>query len=473
MRYLITFLLLGVGQGLYAQMITYDWQSSTYLPPTISCVNQGATIGYRIVNLNTFAKKVLINGRMISFSTDRPTEIATLFRIKTDDAQTEATKKLDDTQKEIAKMVDVKKDANEKLAVASDAKEKQTTASNARKASITQEVEQLDSLVVACNDYYAKANEAKNILKVQKMLAATMTDGTHSTESKMERALKDRKITASTIDTLKIQFDAFEDAYEKANKQYTQAFNAAIDAGDKDHAARIKDAQEQVRKNYEALEKQYEDALQNSTDFFLKALDSANYAFTSTDRIFAQDDVDELEFQVQVGGLNEDLSGKTPFKKTIRVKGGLKIDYSVGPVMKFISDDKFYLAGDTLRQREKDTFFKTVTPGIASMMHVYKRTCKSTAFGGMFGINADFKELTDINLGFLFGGSAIVGRSQKAIISAGLSYSHVNRLKEGEYRINKLYKDLKIENVTERVLRPSFFVSVSLAISKRNVVKFE
>lgn len=110
MRFLITLLLLGLGQGLYAQIITYDYQSSTYKSKKARCVHQGATIGYRIINLNTFAQKVLINGRMISFSTNRPTELATLFRIKSDDEQTEADKKLADTRKEITKMVDVKKE---------------------------------------------------------------------------------------------------------------------------------------------------------------------------------------------------------------------------------------------------------------------------------------------------------------------------------------------------------------------------
>ncbi|SOD89593.1 hypothetical protein [Spirosoma fluviale] len=463
MKRLLFFLLFGAGQTLYAQIITYDYLSSTYKSRETRCVHQDSTIGYRIINLNTFAKKVLINGRMINLSTDRPAEIATLFRIKTDDEQTEANKKLADTQKQITKMDEVKKEANDN----------EKAAAAPKKTFVAREAGQLDALVVACLDYYRKANKAKKILEDQKLLATTMTDGTHYTERMMEQALRDRGITKAAIDTLKTKFDAFEDAYEKANEQYTKAFNAAIDAGDKDHAARIKDAQEQVRTNYEGLEKQYGDALMNITDFFLKALNPANYAFISTDRIFVQDDIDELEFYVQVGGLNEDLSGKKPFKKTLRVSGGLKIDYSVGPVFKFISDDKFYLNGDTLKQRDKVKFAETVAPGIASMMHVYKRTCGYAAIGGMFGINADFKELTDVNLGFLFGGSAILGRSQKVIVSTGVSYSNVNRLKTKEYSVGSVYKDAKIESVTERVLRPSFFVSFSLAISRRNVVKID
>lgn len=461
MKYLLILLLLGAGQVLYAQVITYDYQSSTFKGRESGCVPKDSTVAYRIINLNTFAQKVLINSRMINLSTDRPAEIATLFRIKTDDEQTKVDKKLVETKKEITKMGRLNEEANEN----------QTAAPVMKKADFKEEASQLKTLVDACLDYYEKAKGVKDILKVQQQLAITMTDGTHYTEKKMEQALKNRGITKDTIDILRKKFDAFEDAYEKANVQYTKAFNAAIDAGDKAHAAQIKDAQEQVRDNYETLEKQYGDALMNTNDFFLKALDSANYAFTSTDRIFAQDDVDELEFYVQVGGINEDLSGKTPFKKTLRVKGGVKIDYSVGPVFKFISDDKFYLSGDTLKQRDKVKFAGTVTPGIASMMHVYTRTCSYAAIGGMFGINADFKELTDVNLGFLFGGSVILGRSQKVIVSTGVSYSNVNRLKTKEYSVGSVYKDLKIENVTERVLHPSFFVSVSLAISKRNIVK--
>lgn len=91
----------------------------------------------------------------------------------------------------------------------------------------------------------------------------------------------------------------------------------------------------------------------------------------------------------------------------------------------------------------------------------------------MFGVNADVKELTDVNLGFLGGLSVIVGRSQKIIFSAGIGYSKVSRLKKGEFDVNKTYDDtnFKIENVTERILQPSGFFSFSYNITNRKVMK--
>lgn len=103
-------------------------------------------------------------------------------------------------------------------------------------------------------------------------------------------------------------------------------------------------------------------------------------------------------------------------------------------------------------------------------MHVYPRTHRNYAFGGMFGLNAGFKELTDINLGFLAGLSAVLGSSQKVIVSTGVSYLKVTQLK-GEYLEGKPYKDAKLEDMTERVLRPSWFVALSFSISRRDIVK--
>ncbi len=89
----------------------------------------------------------------------------------------------------------------------------------------------------------------------------------------------------------------------------------------------------------------------------------------------------------------------------------------------------------------------------------------------MFGVNAGFKELTDIDLGFLGGISAILGRSQKAIVSTGVSYLKVSRLKEGQYRVGQAYPEVKLEEVTQSVLRPSWFIAVSLNLGKRTIVK--
>lgn len=196
------------------------------------------------------------------------------------------------------------------------------------------------------------------------------------------------------------------------------------------------------------------------------------YVFTSAQPIYVKNDVDELEFLIRVGGNKDDVSVLKPFVKNLKVEGGLKLDFSVGLVTKFISDDKYFFATDgNLQQRDKSEFFDAVTPGIASMMHFYRRTHKDVAFGGMFGINADLKELTDVNLGFLAGASAILGRSHKVIVSTGISYSKVNRLKEGEFKVGTAYKDTKIDDVVERVLRPSWFIAISLNLAKRTGVK--
>jgi hypothetical protein len=177
-------------------------------------------------------------------------------------------------------------------------------------------------------------------------------------------------------------------------------------------------------------------------------------------------DDDRVEFNVKI---DED-----EYKDVFDVHGGVKVDFSVGPVANFISDDKYFFTRDsTLRMQDKASLLSTITPSIASIMHVYPRSCRAIGFGGMFGIDANFKELTDINLGFLAGVSAVIrAGQQKVFVSTGVSFSKVSRLKKGQYPTDETSykgKGIKIEDVNERVLRPSWFLSVSLSLTKRKV----
>lgn len=439
MKNFLTLLLVCSLTEIRAQVITYDYHLRKHTPE-INAVQHGSMISYRIVNINPFAEKVTINGKAVSMTTDVPAQLAALFSIKA-----EAAKELKNTGDQVAKMNDVQKSA----------------------AAGTPLKEKTKELVESCNAYYREAQKIDDVLDVQERLMAAMADKRFYNEQAMRQALTSRGIDTASIAQLRTNYTAFRAAYNNVYYQYGAAAKAANDASDKDKEARIASAQEQVENDFGALKKQYEKTLTSVDDLFAKATNPDSYVVMSLPLKLSgtAGDADEVDFRIEIG--------EEGFTDTFNAQGGLKVDYSVGPVFNFITNDQYFFdVTNTLRQRTRPGLLNTITPSVAAMMHVYRRSCTNLAIGGMFGINATFNELTDINLGFLAGASAVLGRSQKVIVSTGVSYANVNRLKEGQYSIGTRYDPApNIADVTERTLRPSWFVAVSLALAKRRVLK--
>lgn len=102
------------------------------------------------------------------------------------------------------------------------------------------------------------------------------------------------------------------------------------------------------------------------------------------------------------------------------------------------------------------------------MMHFYKRSGKDWSWGGMMGVGAGFQSFDDADISFYTGLSAILGKSQKVMISAGLSFLNVERLKENEYSVDKEYANtIALNDVTEKVIKSSFFISLSYNLTNR------
>lgn len=430
----------------YEQVITYDYAARVYVKYDAKnfkqvqkpCLLQGTDVSFQLININPFAQKVEINGVAVSMTTQMPAQLANLFNIKV-----EAAKELTNTNAQVEAMDNIKNNAS--------------AGTPLKNVAIR--------LVADCRDYYDKAREIKEAFAAEESLIQAMADKNQDNAAKMTQTLSSAGIDSASIADLRKDFDAFEAAYRKVSIQYQKSVATADSVGEKDKAARIKSAQEQVEKDYEALEEKYTKTLANINRLFRKATESDSYSVKSLPMVLdgRAGDADEVEFDVRI----DDKSLPVPF--TFRVGGGIKVDYSVGPVANFIADHQYYYDTEgKLQQRPESKLLERLTPSVAAMMHVYPRTCGSFSPGVMFGINANFKELTDINLGFLVGASAVLGRAQKVIVSTGLSYAKVSRLKAGQYVTGNVYKDVKIEDVTESVLRPSWFLSISLSLAKRN-----
>jgi hypothetical protein len=163
------------------------------------------------------------------------------------------------------------------------------------------------------------------------------------------------------------------------------------------------------------------------------------------------------------------------FDFDVPVKGGLKVDFSVGPIFAFgvgALDEKFYFQeSDTentgvLKRRENNN---ALNPGIAAMMHFYKRSGENVSWGGLFGVGAGFQTIEDINLSFYSGISLLLGKEQKIMLNTGLAFMNVDRLKNGEFEIDSNYDSntVSIDDVTEKVFKSSFFISLSYSLASR------
>ncbi|MBO0937429.1 hypothetical protein J2I47_12810 [Fibrella sp. HMF5335] len=455
MKTLLTLLLIGAALTLRAQVITYDYAARTYVTldkatnkyvPVLDSsevfLPYGTNSSYILININPFAQRILINSKLYSISTPIPAQLLAVFSIKL-----EAAKELTNTDEQIKEMVDVEKNAG-----------------TVRVLKL-----EMDTLVSECRDYYKKARKIDDALFVKERLIGTMGDKRFYDAVSMTAALVNRKINLAMMDTLEANFEAFDKAYDRVAVRYLKAIKTAHDANEKDKEARISTALNQVDRSYRELEKKYKNTLADIGQLFANAIDSTSYVVKSlpVKLMGKAGDADEVEYEVNI----DDQQFVDPFP----VKGGWKLDYSVGPVANFVADEQFFfeVSGDknTLRQRDKGGLFNTITPTVSSMMHVFKRKHTGFAIGGLFGINAGFKEFTDIKLGFLAGASAIIGRSQKVFVSTGVSYLPINRLKEGQFVTGTSYPGVKIDDVTDRALRPSWFLAISLGITKRSVIK--
>ena len=434
-----------------AQTVEYDYDGNSSNPLNNPGLNNGNFARLKISNINTYAQKVSINGTVYNLNTPIPEGLKTVFKLTTDEVESS----LNSTNRAIVKMTDVANQAGD------NAKNK------ANDTNAQTEKNVLDSLVTYCYVYHDAAQKVKDALQFEKVLEATLSDSKINTKLLMMNALRVKGIDTMAIRKLKKDKEKFEKAYKRTKNQYTKAAKAARDVQNDAHESKIDDAKETIVQEYDKLDKIYDKALSEIDNFYQIANSENNYMAISNP-IYLKD-ADEIEFEVKIAKTEAELGSAKPITPNFNIGGGTKFDYSIGPVFNTISDDSYYLDAKKILQQNKNA--NAFTPGLAAMMHITHRNIGNTSIGGMFGINANFQQITDVNLGFLGGVTAILGNDRKFFISTGVSFFKVNRLKEDQFQVNSVYTDADLPNVTEKVLKPSFFVAVSLSIAKRVKIK--
>ena len=192
-----------------------------------------------------------------------------------------------------------------------------------------------------------------------------------------------------------------------------------------------------------------------------------------------QADGDFVSYEVKITPARTNTLGafKSPrsWKFDVPVEGGLKVDFSVGPVFALgdgALDEKYYFEQTAdanmgiLKERDNNN---VLNPGVAAMMHFYKRSGKKMSWGGLFGVGAGFQTIDDVNLSFYGGVSFVLGKEQKIMLNTGLVFMNVERLKDDEFETDITYDTsmVSLNDVTEKVFKGSFFISISYNLASR------
>lgn len=407
----------------------------------------GEFSSFRINDINLFLYSVVIEGKRIELQTPVPTELQMLFRLPS--GELEATAGVEKVDEALTKAMAVTR-----VTSFDDASDDQ------KKAIETFEGKYLE--------FVAKAKSVTNNIEIIKLARIKLVNMAQKDVS--YTTMRGELFSVSMPPDPSANYRTFLYAYEAVQKAYDEAAVLSV-------ASQLKESMDNAKKILKTIQDESPVSLFTDVDFLYTELNNPRNFIAIAPPV--QSDGDFVNYNVSVTPARTNVLGpnRSPknFDFDVPVKGGWKTDFSVGPTFSFGSnakDEKFYfestdVEGESLlKQRDNNN---VVSPGLAAMMHFYKRSGKDFSWGGMLGIGAGFQSIEDADVSFYTGLSGILGKSQKVMINAGVSFLKVDRLKEGEYTLDKVYDPatVNITEVTEKVFKSSFFISISYNLTNR------
>ena len=485
-----------------------NWQQFTKTIKTTEMakpvpVNEFVT--FQIDDINKFLYKVEIAGSVFELQTPIPSELESLFRIKSEDrdkaaSQQKSKEAVEKTAEALSPMAEVAQTAalkvkqnegaitelramlnpNPKTAAQISANKSANTqieSAVTEKAAQSQLARVATKLVSECKQYLELAKTVSaNVFALKntknKFVTIAQMDVSKATIAQMVNDVK------WPIPNIEQTYTDLTDLYKSLELRYSELLAKAKAAKESDEVqASIQASLEAIEEANDLIEEDALLGLLNDVDFLFKELNNPNNFRVVAPPVQMDGDYVAYEVSIIPTPTSALAAHRNPvnFKFAIPTKGGLKVDFSVGPVISFgncAKDEKYFLeetAPDmvTLRKRENNNW---IVPGIAAMMHAYSRGSK---VGGMFGIGAGFQSDNKIEANLFFGGSIILGKREKLMLSAGASILRVERLKDSEFVIDKEYNNTKIDlgNITEKVFKPSIFFSISYNLTNKVIIK--
>ncbi|MFC6266642.1 hypothetical protein [Flavobacterium panici] len=445
-----------------------DWQSGTFSEKEQKQkgADYGTMTSFKIKNINKFLYSVTISGSSIDLNTPIPTELQTLFRLPSSSlAATTNNQNVDNAAITTDKQI---KNLNTVLATQiSAAFAAGTDTSELEEAKI--ELERVSDIYLSQIRIVASSISSLKQARVKFVNCAQMDVSYDRMQTEISAVRYPADFT-SQHQTMLTNYSAVESAYQ-AVRNLTDD-DEIITAVDKS-ISRITTA-------LKAIENEHPETLYSDIEFLKSELSNQRNFVAIAPPV--QADADLINYEIKITPSQTNTLGphknNIAFDFDVPVKGGWKADFSVGPTFSFgdkAKDEKYYLEESTttpgnviLRNRDNNN---AISPGLAAMMHFYPRRAGNVAYGGMFGVGAGFQGVEDADLSFYAGVSVILGKREKIIASLGISYLNVNRIKSDEFKADTEYESANIDlnNVTEKVLEGSFFLSISYAISQAKV----
>lgn len=386
----------------------------------------------KINNINTLLYKVQITGIHYEYSTESSADLNKLFGMNGSELSTETARKGVENSDQAKKSIsDITKDMKEKF-------------------------ESENELVEKCEKYAHSLSFIKDLQNDYILNKSIVTSKLNykDIKSKIKNANYDNKI------------EEFKDFYEEAERQYELL---------EEKYKLDNDTLQFIKEKLSELEMAHESVLASinaiTTKLFQIKLfveNENNFTIVSTPMQMAGD---YSKIKVEIEPIDSKSGdGKIMWEMKFHSNSGLKIDYSVGPIFRFGK----YAGNDLIHKKNLNDSISFVinnggflTPSLSAMMHIYDRSSTYHTFGGTFGVSANFTSLDSLNLGFLLGGSYIIGRKKKVIITLGASANRVNIFNNKLYSYDKLYSlDTDFSDLTKNVFKASFFFSISYNLSR-------
>lgn len=277
---------------------------------------------------------------------------------------------------------------------------------------------------------------------------------------------------------IKDNYFRLKELYQKLEALYESAATAA-EAGtaSKVQKDRIAKSSGKIEKADQLIDEEALLGLLNDVDFLLAELTNKNNFIAVAPPVQMDGDFVNYTVSITPTSTRALAAHRSPmeFRFDVPTRGGLKVDFSVGPVVSFgrgSRDFKYYreldATGEKFMLKRLDNR-NDISPSLAALMHFYPRTGRNAAFGGLFGVGAGFQTISDVNLSLFTGVSYVLGKRQKIMISGGLSYLRLDRLKTDQYSVGGIYEEasVRLEDVTEKVFKASPFLSITYNLTNR------
>lgn len=465
--------------------IVIDWQKldkSIKEETILNPVQFGSFHTFRIEGINKFLYEVTLEGKKIELETPIPTELQSLFRLNSKELDETATNEADESVDEVSKVeekinkfITYKSDNYNKII---DLKGNKKNDNNGNSfiieeqiSAVKEKIKLLNKFEADVNSYILKIKEFGNeILKLKIIRVELIILAQKDISAKEMKKLVNKINKPNKISTL---HNELSDSFNGIKKDYKKILNELS----KSEKEILNGHFKKLEESFKSLDEVKLISLYSEVNFLYTELKNENNFKVLSPPTQADSDIVNYEVTITPSQTNTLGPNRNPitFDFDVPVKGGLKVDFSVGPVLSFgdgAKDEKFYLENSEtddisiLRQRNNNN---VLNPSIGALMHFYQRSGKTASFGGLFGVGAGFQNIDDVNLSLYTGVTLVLGKSKKIMLNTGISFLSVKRLKEDEFEIGNEYNttNFDLNSVTEQVFKSSFFLSLTYNLTNR------